>query len=59
MVSAWVCVCVCVCVRVGSPLFLLCPLFVDFFQRGAKEEEEERLTFWLSHVEIECLKLEF
>ena len=34
--------------------------FVDFFfQRGAKEEEEERLAFWLSHVELECLKLEF
>ena len=31
----------------------------NFFQRGAKEEEEERLAFWLSHVELECLKLEF
>ena len=34
-------------------------LWIFFFQRGAKEEEEERLAFWLSHVELECLKLEF
>ena len=47
-VFVWVCRC-----------FYFVPCSWIFFQRGAKEEEEERLAFWLFHVEIECLKFEF
>ena len=41
VVSAWVCV----CVRVGLPLFLLCPLFVDFFSKGSKGRRRREIGF--------------
>ena len=41
VVSAWVCV----CVRVGLPLFLLCPLFMDFFSKGSKGRRRREIGF--------------
>ena len=41
VVSAWVCV----CVHVGLPLFLLCPLFVDFFSKGSKGRRRREIGF--------------
>ena len=41
VVFAWVCV----CIRVGLPLFLLCPLFMDFFSKGSKGRRRREIGF--------------